>query len=819
MLVPPHLAERLEPQAPPPRTDGAFVIYWMRIAARASENPALDAALTAAAELKKPVFVYHALSERYRYASDRIHTFILEGARDVQRHCAERGLGYAFHLERAGSGTVLLELAKQATLVVTDFMPVEPFNSWDAEVAKAAPLWRVDASCVAPVFTADSFERASSFRESRRSAWEAARRTYRDVSVPSGGPWLPALPFTPLDLGSASIPELVASCDVDHTVAPVHHSRGGTIAALQRWNAFRDTKLARYESDRSAPLKDGTSRLSAALHFGHLSPFLVAREAAERGADKFLDEFLVWRELAWNFCLHHPKHDTVEALPAWARDTLKQHERDARTWLPSWEQLARAQTGDLLWDAAQRQLLTHGELHNTVRMTWGKQLLKWTRNASEALSVMIDLNHRYALDGRDPSSYGGILWCLGAFDRPFEPAQPIFGTVRARDTKEQATRFSVSEYERRVHRPTRGAPLTVAVIGAGVAGLAAARALKDAGHVVRVFEANSRLGGRLGGTIPSPAPAEEGQGEGQSATAHRFDVGAPFFTVKDERFARWARAWWQERVLTRWNATVEGEPERQHANELVRLIGAPGMDAVVKRLALDLDVRLATEVRGLTRDGSRWRLVDADNHALGEFEVAVVATPPAIAAELVDPASYALGSRLRSEVKSQPCWTVLAHFTQTTGVSFDGAYSRVGPLAAMWKNSTKPERPQEPGESFVLHASAEWSATHRNATAQQVLPMLLETFFVTTGVRPLEPSFAQALWWKHASVEKPLGEDCVWDAGLQLAVCGDWCLGNTVEHAFLSGSAAAGRINALPGGPLEERDAPAARAEQLSLLK
>lgn len=242
------------------------------------------------------------------------------------------------------------------------------------------------------------------------------------------------------------------------------------------------------------------------------------------------------------------------------------------------------------------------------------------------------------------------------------------------------------------------------------------------------------------------------------------------------------------------------------------------MDAVVKRLALDLDVRTSAQVRGLTRDGSRWRLVDSNNHALGEFEVAVVATPPNIAAELVDPASYALGSRLRSDVKSQPCWTVLAHFDQTTGVSFDGAYSRVGPLAAMWKNSTKPERPQEPGESFVLHASAEWSHTHRDATAEEVLPMLLEAFFATTGVRPLEPTFAQALWWKHATVEKALGEDCVWDAGLQLAVCGDWCLGNTVEHAFLSGSAAAGRINALPGGPLEERDAPHGPAQQLSLL-
>jgi hypothetical protein len=608
-----------------------------------------------------------------------------------------------------------------------------------------------------------------------------------------------------VDLTQASIPDLVASCDIDHGVAPVHHTPGGSVAALARWGRFRDRKLARYALDRAEVLKDGTSRSSAALHFGHLSPFQLAREAKAAGgagAEKFLDELLVWRELAWNFCLHRPRHDTVEVLPAWARETLKAHERDPRPALPSWEQLARAQTGDLLWDAAQRQLLTHGELHNSLRMTWGKKVLEWTRTAAEALSVLLDLNHRYALDGRDPASYGGVLWCLGAFDRPFHPAKPVLGTVRARDTKEQATRFDLSEYERRVHRPARGGALTVAVVGAGVAGLACARALKDAGHVVRVFEATARVGGRL---------ATRAEGE------WRFDTGVPYFIVKDERFARWARAWWQERVLTRWNAVVEGEPPRQHPNELVRLVGAPGMDAVARRMAHGLDVRCDTEVRGLTRDGPRWRLLDAGGQALGEFECAVVATPAPVAAELVDPSSYALGSRLR-EVDTAPVWAVAAHFPQGTGVAFDGASSHVGPLSWLGKNSSKPERPALPGESWVLHASAEWSRAHVDAAPGEVLPMLLEAFFATTGVRRLEPVFAEARLWRHASVAQPLGEPCVWDAGLQLAVCGEWCLGQTVEHAFLSGTAAAGRINALPPGPLPEQEPPPGRAAQLPLL-
>ncbi len=805
-MLPPHLAERLEPHAPTPRP-GDYVIYWMRIAVRATENPALDVALSAARALGKPVFVYHALSERYRYASDRLHTFILEGARDVQRACAERGIGYAFHLEREGAREpVLRELSKQAALVVTDFMPVQPMLRWDAELAKEAPLWRVDASCVVPVWQLTTpLERAFTFREAVEPSWRARLETpWADVA-PHGPAWLPALPFTPVDLQATSLAALVASCGIDHAIAPVQHTPGGATAALQRWRTFRDTKLARYDQDRNDPVREATSRLSGYLHFGHVSPFLVAREAhahRSEGAEKFLDELLVWRELAWHFCLHHPNHETVEVLPAWARETLRQHERDGRTALPSLEQLARAQTGDLLWDAAQRQLLTHGELHNNVRMTWGKAVLGWTRTASEALATLVDLNHRYALDGRDPGSYGGILWCFGALDRPFSPPVPVLGTVRPRPTAEQAKRFDVGEYERKVHRPTRGAPLTVAVIGAGVAGAAAARALKDAGHQVTLFDKGRGPGGRV---------ATRSEGE------LRFDHGAQYFTVRDERFARWARAWWQERVLTQWKGIIDGAKGREHPHELVRLVGAPGMNAVVKRMLLDLDVRLGVEIKGLTRDGSRWRLLDAAGHAQGEFEVAVVATPAPQAAELIDPSSYALASRIRDEVVMAPCWAVMAHFDEGTGVEWDGAFSHVGPLSWLSRNSSKPERPAVPGESFVLHTSPEWSRAHLELTPEAVVPMVMDAFFATTGVRRQDPSFSKAHRWRYAKTEQPLGAPCLWDEGLQLAVCGDWCLGARVESAFLSGSAAAGWINALPGGPLDEREPPHGPSTQMTL--
>lgn len=807
-MLPAHLAERLEPNAPAPR-EGRFVVYWMRVAARATENPALDVALAAGKALQKPVFVYHALSQRYRYASDRLHTFFLEGARDVQQGLAARGIGYAFHLERPPApAPVLQSLAQDAALVVTDFLPLQPLLRWDAEVAKLAPLWRVDASCVAPLWRfGERLGRPRAFREAAREAWaRRVREAWRDVESP-GPAFLPDLPFAPVDLPGADLSALVAGCEVDHTVSPVHHTPGGTSAGLARWRTFLETKLDAYARARDEPLGDGTSRLSAYLHLGHVSALRLAREAAGHGgegAQKFLDELLTWRELAWHFCWHTPSPDSVEALPPWARETLQAHEGDRREALPSWEHLARAQTGDALWDAAQRQLLIHGELHHAVRMTWGKRLLEWTRDAKSALALLFDLNHRYALDGRDPSSVGGILWCLGAFDRPFAPEVPVLGAVRPRPTAEHSKRLEVAEYERRVHRPSRGRPLTVAVVGAGVAGAAAARALKDAGQAVVLFERAREPGGRL-------SSWREG--------GLRFDSGASHFSVKDERFARWARAWWQERVLAEWTPSSLGPSGGEGGGEgkrpAARLVASPSNAALVSRLHHQLDVRFGVTVGELKRDAERWRLKDESGESLGEYEVVVVALPAPEAATLVDPASFSLASRLR-EVSFESCWAVLLSFSSPTGVEWDLQEGGAGPLERVWRDSSKPERRGEGGERWVLHATGEWSARHLGASADEVTAMLLDAYVSATGAARQAPASSQAHLWRNARASRPLGEACVWDAALRLAVCGDWCLGRDVESAFLSGSAAAGRINALP--PAEADAAAPTHASQLRLL-
>ncbi len=242
-------------------------------------------------------------------------------------------------------------------------------------------------------------------------------------------------------------------------------------------------KLLRgYPDDRNQPAADATSGLSPYLHFGHISSHeifheLVVQEkwsAASLGtrttgkrsgwwgmsesAEAFLDQFITWRELGYNFSSQREDYDEYDSLPDWAKKTLAKHARDHRPTVYSHEEFAAAATHDPLWNAAERQLLLEGRLHNYLRMLWGKKILEWSPTPEEALATMIELNNKYALDGRNPNSYSGIFWILGRFDRPWGPERPIFGTVRYMSSDNTARKFDVQPYVAKYAAPESDAP-------------------------------------------------------------------------------------------------------------------------------------------------------------------------------------------------------------------------------------------------------------------------------------------------------------------------------------------------------------------------
>ncbi len=438
-----------------PASSGEFVLYWMQVTHRAHDNQALNFAVEQANALGVPVVVYHGLRPDYPWASDRLHTFILEGVRDLTAAFAERGIAYGFYLDQGGPDdpggreSPLVALARRSRLVVTDWFPtfIMPRQLKRLREKVQAPVVAVDSATVIPARLLE--KRYSAARWIRGDLMDGLEHWLRPVGDLEPDHRLDSVdwPFEPVHPGD-DIADLIAGCAIDHTVPPARGWTGGTVAARRRLDWWLANGLPRY-LERNDPNVDVTSKLSPHLHFGHLSPQEVLLAAREAGPDeswlKFLDEMLTWRELAFNFCRFEPKHRTVEGIPDWARTELAEHESDPREAIYSDEELERGETDDELWNACQRAYLRDGWMHNYLRMLWGKSVIGWTENAERALRVLEHLNNKYALDGRDPNSYGGILWCFGRFDRPFF-RRPVFGTVRYMSTRAARKKFDVAAY-------------------------------------------------------------------------------------------------------------------------------------------------------------------------------------------------------------------------------------------------------------------------------------------------------------------------------------------------------------------------------------
>ena len=446
---------------PGPRSGGDHVLYWMQSAFRARDNHALEFAVEQANALRLPVLVYHGLRHDYPWASDRFHTFLLETAADLYREFGELGVQYAFYLDRAPDRpdvSPLVELARRAALVVTDWFPtfLAPRQTRGLRRKVDTPVIAVDSATVVPVrYHEREYPTAPPFRTRLMAA--LPRFLVRlDRTEPKVRRTV-ELPFDPT-VPDGDIPALVAACAIDHSVPP-GAMRGGPGAARERLQQFLATGLPRYAEERHDPNAMATSALSPYLHFGNISPIEVLLRAKEAGPAeqfaKFQDELLTWRELAFNFTHFNPRHRTVEAIPGWARAELAAGESDERPALYSAEELEQGRTGSALWNAAQMAYVRDGWMPNALRMLWGKAVIQWTRTAAEALTVLEHLNNKYALDGRDPSSYLNILWVFGKFDRPFY-RRPIYGTVRYMSLTAAERKFDVGEVIARYAGPHRG---------------------------------------------------------------------------------------------------------------------------------------------------------------------------------------------------------------------------------------------------------------------------------------------------------------------------------------------------------------------------
>ena len=411
--------------------DGDYVLYWMQGSQRTEYNHALEHAIQQANELKKPLLVAFGLMDDYPEANLRHYHFMLEGLQDVEAALEKRKI--KFVVQRGAPDEVALKLSRNASLVVCDRGYLRLQRRWHEHVAEAAPckVVQVESDVVVPV------ELASQKKEH-------AARTLRPRLTKHLDRFLVELPETKLKHGSlgldvsgedlTDLDKLLGKLKLEQQVAPVKLFKGGTTEAKKVLHAFLEKDFSDYTDTRNQPQTSHVSHMSKYLHYGQISPVYIALEvqalgASQKNTESYLEELIVRRELPMNFVFYEPDYDKYSALPEWARKTLAEHSDDERNPSYTRAQLEAAETEDPYWNAAMREMVHTGYMHNYMRMYWGKKILEWSSSPEVAFETTLYLNNKYFLDGRDANSFANVAWVFGQHDRGWTE-RAVFGKVR-----------------------------------------------------------------------------------------------------------------------------------------------------------------------------------------------------------------------------------------------------------------------------------------------------------------------------------------------------------------------------------------------------
>ena len=429
------------------RDSGGPDVYWMSREQRVADNWSLLLAQKIAVDKKRPLVVVFCIIPDYPGANIRHYGFMLKGLQEVEESLQVLNLPFVF-LQGNPAKTLPRYIEKiNGSIVITDFDPLHIKRSWQQDVASkiAGSFYVVDGHNIVPCWHASPKQEYAAYtlRPKIRKLLPEFLKDFPKVSV---HPWDNSIfKGEPVDW-----PKQFHYVK-DHSVPKVDWLKPGEAAALRAAGNFIDKRLKSYNRDRNDPNNNGQSNLSPYLHFGHIAPqrlALLVNEAkvSPEAKDAFLEELIVRRELADNFCYYNEKYDSFEGFPEWARKTLDEHRSDKREFLYSKETFENSKTHDALWNAAQSQMVVNGKMHGYMRMYWAKKILEWSASPEEAITTAIYLNDKYELDGRDPNGYAGIAWSIGGVHDRAWPTRPIFGKIRYMSYAGCSRKFDVKKF-------------------------------------------------------------------------------------------------------------------------------------------------------------------------------------------------------------------------------------------------------------------------------------------------------------------------------------------------------------------------------------
>jgi len=431
------------------RTGGAYILYWMQSAVRSRYNHALEYAIEESNRSKKPLYVIFLIHPVYQGVDARINKFFTEGLSDVSHALMDRGISFSvFSGDPVNS---IVKAAEDACLLVMDKGWTRNQRTWRSQVISevSCKVAVIETNLIVPVTVA-----------SPKEEWSAG--TLRPKLARVITKFLVPVTSNAVNYETASTDiftdfKLSALNLEDNGQKGLYHPErlkgGETFAGLQlEW--FLSGVIDSYEKSRNDPTANASSRLSAYIHFGHISPLEVALRVLEKKSQAgaaFLEQLIVRRELSHNFVCYNPYYDSFECLPGWAKKTLVRHSNDNREYTYCLEEFENAATHDRIWNAMQTEILRTGYLHGYLRMYWGKKILEWSRTPEEGYRIAVILNDRYQYDGRDPNGYAGVAWCFGKHDRPWKE-RDIFGTVRYMNESGLKRKFRVDGWCGRVEK-------------------------------------------------------------------------------------------------------------------------------------------------------------------------------------------------------------------------------------------------------------------------------------------------------------------------------------------------------------------------------
>ena len=423
------------------------VVYWMQRDRRSNNNWALVHAQNIAIRLKAPLTVFYSLNGNFSDGNNRQYGFLLKGLVDTIKELEKYKI--PFHIRRGDAISSIKKYISKANTgyLITDFSPLRVYKNRVAKLVSEIniPFEIVDAHNIVPTWAVS---------EKQEFAAHTLRRKIHLLLDEFMHPIPKIIPHPFLDKKNEyeqfKPNVILKNLRIDNSVQEISWLKPGEQNGIKVLQSFIRDRFDISGELRNNPTKNNLSNLSPYIHFGQISAQYIANEINNledsNGKSTFLEQLIVRRELAENFCFYNKNYDSFEGFHAWAKKTLNEHRSDKREFLYSKIEFENANTHDDLWNAAQFEMVEKGKMHGFMRMYWAKKILEWTPDPESALQIAIDLNDKYQLDGRDPNGYTGIAWSIGGIhDRPwFE--RPVFGKIRFMNYNGCKRKFKINDY-------------------------------------------------------------------------------------------------------------------------------------------------------------------------------------------------------------------------------------------------------------------------------------------------------------------------------------------------------------------------------------